>query len=438
MRRPKLSIPAAISIRGRARLRLAGRTFFLGRFGSREARGLEDKIVGIYLANGRTLPADLCLADAQPAATAPKIPPGPAAVPAAIAVAEPVASAMTVGELCLRWIAWIEAERVSPGKDTSLLNGARQAAHCLRRHAHMLAQEFGPRALAEARLTLANEPCRPGGRRKQKPKPDAAGPQPSAKPRKNARKPKPQKPPRYRSRSTVNDTIARVRQMFRWAVARELVGPDRLQALQALEPILPGQTKAVERPPVTAVPDEVFEATLPHLSSVLADLLRVARLTGTRPGEICRITARHIDMTKPVWIYSPPRHKNEWRGHERDVAIGPRAQAILRRYIGNRAIDDPLFSPREAIRARGRRASPIVRDHYDADSVRRAVERACTDHGLPVWTPNRLRHARLEEVRDQFGLDAAQAVGGHKHARITEIYARNKREKAVAVALQTG
>jgi integrase len=444
MRRSQTAIPAATSIRGRARLRLNGRTFYLGRFGSPEAHRLEDRIVGVYLAHGRMLPADFKLA-ADPAGaeatttptSQPAMPVVAAPAPAAALPPAAVASAMTVGELCLRWIAWIEAERMRPGTDTSLLAGARQAAHCLRRHWHMLARDFGPRALAEARLALANEPCRPGGGGKKKPAAAAATAKP-ARPRKDARKPKPPKPPRYRSRSTVNDTIGRVRQMFRWAVARELVGPDRLHALQALEPLHPGQTKAIERPPVEPVGDEVFEATLRHLSPVVADLLRVARLTATRPGEICRITARDIDMSKPVWVYAPPHHKNQWRGHERQVAIGPRAQAILRRYIGNRAIDAPLFSPREAIRGRGRRVSRIVRPHYDADTVRRAVERACADHGLPHWTPNRLRHARLEEVRDDFGLDAAQAVGGHKHARVTEIYARTKREKAVAVALQTG
>jgi integrase len=429
MRRPKAAIPAALSIRGRARLRLCGRTFFLGPYGSADARRLEDQIIAVYLANGRTLPADFDPAGDQPE---PATQPSPAAG-AAVTLPARAPSDITVGELCLRWIAWIEAERLVPGKQTSLLDGARQATHCLRRHATMLAREFGPRALAEARLALANEPCRPAGRPKRSPATTAP-----PKPRKNARKPKPKKPPRFRSRATVNDTIGRVRQMFRWAVARELVGPDRLAALEALEPLHPGQTKAVERPPVTAVSDEVVEATLVHLSPVLADLLRVARLTGTRPGEVCRITARDIDMTRPVWIYSPPRHKNEWRGHARHIAIGPRAQAILRRYIGTRAIDAPLFSPREVIRRRGRRPSRKVRDHYDTDTLRRAVERACTIHGLPVWTPNRLRHARLEEVRDTFGLDAAQAVGGHKHARVTEIYAQAKREKAVSVALQTG
>jgi hypothetical protein len=233
MRRSQTAVPAATPVRGRARLRLAGRTFYLGRFGSPEARRLQDKIVGVYLANGRTLPADFDPAGQARSPMPPDAEPAPAAIPAAVIVG-PAQASITVGELCLRWIAWIQAERLAPGRDTSLLDGARQATYRLRRRASMLASEFGPRALAEARLALANEPCRRGSRTKAQP---ASPPQaPPAKPRKNARKPKPPKPPRYRSRATVNDTIGRIRQMFRWAVARELLGPDRLQALQALDP----------------------------------------------------------------------------------------------------------------------------------------------------------------------------------------------------------
>jgi len=444
MRRPQDSLPTATAVRGRARIRLDGRTFYLGRFGSPEARRLEDRIVGSYLANGRRLPAGFRLSAETPPSpsTSPERAANPAPPPVQPEAPPPPPSAakpetITVGELCLRWITWIEAERIIPGRDTSLLDGARQAAYCLRRHWQMRAGEFGPRALAEARLALANEPYYPGGRRVATPPGDTST-TPPIKPRKNARRPKPRTPPRYRSRSTVNDTIGRIRQMFRWAVARELVGPDRLEALRALEPLHPGQTKAIERPPVPAVPDAVFEATLPHLSPVLADLLRVARLTGTRPGEICRITARDIDMTGRVWIYTPARHKNQWRGHDRQIAIGPRAQAILRKYLADRPITATMFSPRDAIATRGRRASRIVRNAYDNDSLRRAVTRACADHGIPHWSPNQLRHARLEEVRAAFGLDAAQAVGGHKHARVTEIYAKAKHEKAAKAALKTG
>jgi len=432
MRRRNTSLPTPVSIRGRARIRLDGRTYWLGEFGSPEARRLEDRIVGAWLAAGRKLPEGF-----DPLASAGPPAPGPTPPAVAVAAAPPppalppaAGDDITVGELCQRWIAWIKAERLTHGQDTSLLAGARQAVYALRRHWAMRASQFGPRALAEVRVALANEPVRVVSR-KRKAKTET--------PNTSARKPpKPTKPPRYRSRNTVVDTIGRVRQLFRWAVSRELVAPDRVHALASLEPLLPGQTRAVERPPVRPVPDDVFEATLAKLPPVMADLLRVCRLTGSRPGEVCKMTTRHIDMRGEVWVYSPPEHKNAWRRHDRNVAIGPRAQAVLRRYIGNRSLDAPLFSPRESEVARGRKPGRHHRDFYDDCQVCRAVVRACEKHGIQRWTPYQLRHARLEEVRDHFGLDHAQAVGGHKHARVTEVYASVNRRKAQEVARQSG
>lgn len=445
MRRRSTAIPQPVEVRGRARIRLDGRTFYLGAFGSPDARRLEDRIVGAWLANGRRLPEGfdplakstspsdapqaLPEADAAPAPTLAPLPSAPAPAPTQAALND-----LTVGELCQRWLAWIKAERITQGQDTSILHGARQATYALRRHWAMRAGDFGPRALAEVRAALANEPIRVVNR-KRKPKADTP---PAGKRAKTAKQPPAPKPPRYRARSTVVDTVGRVRQLFRWAVSRELVPPDRIHALASLEALLPGQTKAVEREPVKPVPDEVFDATLAKLPPVLADLLRVCRLTGSRPGEVCLMTAQHIDMRGDVWIHSPPKHKNAWRGHSRDIVIGPRAQAILRRYIGNRAIDAPLFSPRESEQLRGRKPGRHHRDHYDDCQVCRAVTRACEKYGIQRWTPYQLRHARLEEVRDEFGLDHAQAVGGHKHARVTEVYASVKRRKAQEVARLTG
>jgi hypothetical protein len=44
---------------------------------------------------------------------------------------------------------------------------------------------------------------------------------------------------------------------------------------------------APELPPVRPVDDEVVEATLPYLPEIVADMVRLQRLTGARPGEVC-------------------------------------------------------------------------------------------------------------------------------------------------------
>ena len=54
------------------------------------------------------------------------------------------------------------------------------------------------------------------------------------------------------------------------------------------------------------------------------------------------------------------------------------------------------------------------------------------------WTPNQLRHSAGQKVRDKYGLEAAQAVLGHTHAKTTEIYAESNFEIAAKVAREIG
>jgi integrase len=429
MRRKKSAIPVVRCHRGLARLRLDGREFWLGRFGSREAVAKADRLIAEWLANGRRLPATLPVesatcepsAPAAVAAVASPVVTSSAPAPATLPT-EPEGTGLTVGELCELWLAWIKAERLvgKEARATSILFGARQAAAALRHHWSMRAADFGPRALYEVQAALVTEPCRPAGKRKKQ----------------GGKK----SPPKYRTRKTVNDVVGRVRQLFKWAVGRELVPEGRIVALQQVAPLMPGQTTARDNPPKRPVSDKEFLAALQHLPPVLADLLRVVVLTGCRTGEACQLTRDCIDMKDEAWEWRPKTHKTAWRGHERVIFIGPRVQEILRPYIvkanGDAAF---LFSPREAMVQLGyEEPSRRVRDHYDTDSARRAIVRACEAHGIPQWTPHRLRHTRLTNVRNEFGLDHAQAIGGQKSARVAEIYAAVSHEKAREVALQTG
>jgi integrase len=431
MRRKKSAIPVVRCHRGLARLRLDGREFWLGRFGSPTAVAKADRLIAAWLANGRRLP-DATQATAAGPLPCPSPPPAvetvvveasPMPLPPLLsftAPSEPDGVGLTVGELCELWLAWIKAERVvgKSARATSILVGARQAAAALRHHWSMSATDFGPRALYEVQAALVSEPCRPAGNRKKGGK---------------------KTPLRYRTRKTVNDVVGRVRQLFKWAVGRELVPEGKIHALQQVAALMPGQSTAKDNPPKRAVPDAVVEATLAHLPAVLRDLLRVVRLTGCRTDEVCGLKRGHLDMTGEVWKWTPPTHKNAWRGHTKAIAVGPRAQAILRPYIVKARDADHLFSPRDAMSQIGyEEISDRVRDHYDYSTVRRAIVRVCEKHGVDRWTPHQLRHSRLTHVRDEFGLDYAQAVGGHRHASVTEIYASVSHEKARDVALRTG
>jgi hypothetical protein len=61
---------------------------------------------------------------------------------------------------------------------------------------------------------------------------------------------------------------------------------------------------------------------------------------------------------------------------------------------------------------------------------------------VSVWTTYQLRHARLSEVRRDFSIEDAAAIGGHslgKEWDTTEGYTRGaQRERAIEVARKTG
>jgi site-specific recombinase XerC len=51
---------------------------------------------------------------------------------------------------------------------------------------------------------------------------------------------------------------------------------------------------------------------------------------------------------------------------------------------------------------------------------------------VPTWHPNQLRHSAATAIRKHFGLEAVQAVLGHKSLVVSEVYA----EKNLALAAE--
>ena len=127
------------------------------------------------------------------------------------------------------------------------------------------------------------------------------------------------------TRNHINKQVGRIKRMFKWAAEEELIPGSVFQNLTAVAGLRKGRSAAPDRPPIEPVPDEVFQATLPHLPAVIADIARLQRLAGMRPSEVC--------------ILPPMRLGHEWRR----MAVSPeRAQ--------NRA---PRASPRGVPRPQG-------------------------------------------------------------------------------------
>lgn len=251
-------------------------------------------------------------------------------------------------------------------------------------------------------------------------------------------------------RSTVNRYMQILsRRMMPWALDRGLIRAATKVELSQVQPLKRGRSTAREGRVVREASDAAVEATCAELAPNTAAMVRVHRLTGMRPGELCAMRREDIDRSRTPWVYRPPFHKNDWRGEfgqPRAICIGPRARAILEGLWGDEK-SGPLFSPVQAIAEwiaakRAARTSPfypcrdegysrakggeVVRrpgEQWDTSAYARAVSRAIERAGVEKWSPNQLRHSFATEVRRKFGLEACRAVLGHSMgATVTDRY----------------
>ncbi len=201
-------------------------------------------------------------------------------------------SDLTVVELCAAFLRHARAYYRKDGRPTSTVGGIEQAiAPLARLYGRTPVAEFGPKRLKALRHGILQT-----GRA---------------------------------NRTTINKRVRIIRQMFEWGVAEELVSPSIYQALAAVKGLRKGRTAAREPVPVPPVPVEVVEATLPHVFPVVADMVRLQRLTGCRPSEVCQVRPMDIDRTGDIWVYRPASHKTEHHERSRVIFIGPKAQAVL-------------------------------------------------------------------------------------------------------------
>ena len=270
------------------------------------------------------------------------------------------------------------------------------------------------------------------------------------------------------SRGVINNRSNRIKRFFKWAVSEELIPASIAEGLRTVAGLKRGRTKAKETGPVLPVDDQHVDPVLEQVSSQVAAMIQLQRLTGMRPCEVTLLKGADLNQQNDVWVYMPSDHKNAWRGHDRVIPIGPRAQEVLRPFLKENP-DEFLFSPREAEEERNEnrkkaRVTPMTpsqslrcrksepkrpkRDRYNVDSYRRAIKygimklnRLRAEKGLepiPNWFPLQLRHSRATELNQQFGIEAAAVSLGHAHADVTKVYAERNLKLAIEVARKTG
>lgn len=275
------------------------------------------------------------------------------------------------------------------------------------------------------------------------------------------------------SRGYVNSCIGCLVRAWSWAVSEELAPAESAQALREVAPLRAGEQGVREGRTVLPVPWSQVEVVLPLLQPAVCDLLTVQYLTGMRPIEACHLRGQDIyrDGRLPdgssfpgVWVYvvPPEANKMHWKGRKRIIFLGPRAQTILQPYLERRQPQEYLFSPRESraqfeVTKRAARKTPCYPSHMARNAAKRkprpkrsaadryvthalqtALRRACLRAGVPHFSPNQIRHARATELRALDGIAAAGAVLGHKTLETTLIYAEESLQRAAEAMRRVG
>jgi integrase len=382
---------------GQAVVRLDGRDFYLGKHGTEASQEAYRRLIAEWLTNGRRPPPHSAdhIAGSVPG--------------------------FSVNELILAYWRYAEQHYRKPdGTPTKELDNLADALRPVRRlYGHTPAHAFGPLALRAVREEMVRSGL---------------------------------------CRTTVNARVNRARRLFKWAVGVELLPPSVYQALQAVPGLLRGRSEAPEAEPVQPVPEEHVERTLPFLPAPVRAMVRLQHLTGCRSGEAMVMRAIDLNMTGPVWVYRPHRHKNMHRGIDRVIFLGPQAQEIIKPFLTTN-LEAYLFSPRAYVermhaqravtRATKRTPSELKRrrkakpkrkpgERYTRRSYRLAVVRACKKAGVPAWSPLQLRHTAATRIRAQFGLEAAKAILGHTRVETSQIYAERDMGRAEEIMREIG
>lgn len=372
---------------------------------------------------------------------------------------EPPAAAggdsLTVAELAARWWEWIDRERryLHPdGRPTSERAEHRTALKALRRlFGHVRATDFTLDQLEEFRASLISGSWLTAGERAE----------------------------RLRwgrglvcSRSVAERRTRRVLAVFRWAKKRYKGLRPTYADLCEIDPLPRDMPGVKETEEVEPVPETALAATLPHLNHVVRALVELQLLTGARPGELVGLRPCDIDRTGTipigrgetldtggrVWTVRLGWHKTRRRGGQRVLLLGPQAQAVLAPLLLSRALDQPLFSPAEAMArrrevrraARRSRVQPSQRDRrrpgkarcygasYDVRGYAHAIRWACKRHGLAHWHPHQLRHNAASRLVEQFGWAVAQTILGHRTLAATRVYGRDPWKAAAEAMAQAG
>lgn len=252
--------------------------------------------------------------------------------------------------------------------------------------------------------------------------------------------------------TTINGYANAVRAMFKWGVAHEMIPPETHAALCSLSGLRRGRGVGKDPKQRIPAPAAAVESVIPHLPRQLQAVVRLLLYTGARPSEVLNLKRGDIDITGDVWVAIIREHKTSYKGKERRLFFGPRAQSAVRPFL-LRSDSSHLFSPKEAIQAihanasvhrrpnqkpNPRKTERTLGDCYTYTSLNKAIRRVCDEYGIEVWTPYQLRHLAATTIEATADLQTASAILGHSGLEITQVYVHRDNKTAAAWAALHG
>jgi len=393
---------------GRAVVTLCGRDFYLGEYGTRESRAEYDRIIGEWLANGRTLPGSGSGNGAD----------------------------VTNSEMLLAFLAWAETYYVKNGRMTNEVFHVRYAIKPIRElYGDKLARDFGPLQLKTVRQAIIETGiCRSEVNR--------------------------------RVRIIVRGYKWAVAEgMIPPSVHHGLQAVPGLRRgrcdVREAEPVRPIPDAFVDAIEPYASRHIWAMVQLQRLTGMRPGEVCIMRTIDVdRSGRIWVYTpeshkTEHHGRERRVYLGPVAQGiLRPWLRPELTAYLFQPKEAEAERRAGQRRNRKSPVQPSQQDRRR-RRPRKGPGEKYNTDSYRQAIQYAIEkanaearrkaqaaglEHGepIPAWHPNQLRHNAATRLRKEFGLDVARAVLGHSSPVVTEVYAELDGAKAAEAMERVG
>lgn len=395
---------------GQAVVTLDGSDIYLGPHGTKASRIEYDRLIGEYLANGRTLSSNRC-------------------------------APITVVEIIAKYWKFAEGYYVKDGEPTSEITGLKPVLrHVKRLYGPKPASEFGPLALKSIRRQWVSAGHTRGTINKNI------------------------------GRIVRVFRWAASEELIPVEIHQALATVPGLKKGRTkapdLPPVMPVALEVVE---VTM--QHLCQVVKDMIRTQLLTGMRPMEVCAVRPGDIDRSGDVWEYVVGGHKTEHHGRERTVYIGPDAQAILTPyllragdafcfsplEAVAQQRAAQNEARTTPPSHGSRKGYRHQGlagKKAKRQPGDRYVTASYRKAIHRACDLAFLPDepiegdalkiwqadhrWSPNRLRHTQGTQVRKRFGLEAAQVILGHAAADVTQIYAERDAEKAREVARQIG